>query len=1302
MGLVEDYYKLQDENQEKYGEKTIVLMQKGKFYEIYEYDPEKYKGNDPPPWPTRKVGHATEISTILNMTLTRTNKHKEYSIKNPNMVGFPIVSYQKHRDVLLDNNYTIIKIDEEKTDNGIKRVVTGIVSPATNIDNLSSIPLNNCIVSIYIEVQKENHRFEDYIITVGISSIDVTTGSNLVSEIYSKENDAVYGLQEIHRFLISNQPRQVLVHIYNRKNNSDDYKNFIFKSLELDTYQIYMIKMNSLNDNYMKACYHRRFLSKMFPDIIYEKTALEKIIENPQITEELGIERLYYGTISYIVLLQYCYEHNERLIEKIQKPYTKWIDEDLHLILTHNAIKQLDIRPNLNYVKKNKKVDSLFSVVNYTSTGSGKRLLLKMLNNPITDINMLKCYYNMTEDLINNKVLLNNINSILNSIPDIERYQRKLYLKLIRPTEFSILFRAYSKILDIINLILESNTNLNSLLFKQFDEFKSCLSMILKTYKLDSLFLSKLDQNKLVSYDGIFCKDVNSNSETYKSNIKDYYNKITTIVTHLNTFLVKSRGKKLEYIENTKKENTPLSLFTTPYKSKILEKSQYDESICGKLHFINVNKESMITSDIIAETCSNLINTKKEYQQYMYRCYMGTINDLINKYTFYQGINKFVSTLDFIKSNALAAIRNNYYKPNIKDNVVNSYFDIKDLRHPIIEKIIDSEYVSNDLELGKNPNGLLLYGSNSSGKCLAINTPILSYSGNIILSQNVKVGDKLMGDDSTPRTVISTTKGKDIMFEVNYKNGKFKCTGEHILVLKERINGVISDKDIEITVYDYLNKSEVWTKNKYLFRTSVEFDEKPINIDPYILGYIVGTEQVLSSSYVERFVKWIKPNSDPKYTKYCIKGEKFKVNLDSLNEYYINNNKHIPNNYKYNTTLNRRKLLAGIIDSDITYADESGYKFHFNNAEGVFALDVIYLIRSLGYECHTYKNSKEIIVNLKADNFEDLPIILTRRSFMFNPNENINEFSIKSIGFQKYYGFETDGNHKFLLGDFIVTHNSSLTKAVGLNIILAQAGLYTAGNITFKPYNKIITRLSGDDNLFQGESSFVIEMKELRTILRNSDEHTLVLGDELTRGTDSISGTCITVAAIESLIDLNSSFIFATHMHKIVDLPFIKNLPPSSLQISHLTLRYDDSSESLIYDRKLKDGSGDSIYGIEVAKSLSINKKFINRTLEIRKWLLNREKNSHFLSLKKSRHNSKYYLDSCLICGTEKPDDLITHHKEEQCKSNENGFIRNFHKNIPGNLIQLCEKCHVQLHSNGWTIESENTSKGTKYKIICN
>lgn len=272
---------------------------------------------------------------------------------------------------------------------------------------------------------------------------------------------------------------------------------------------------------------------------------------------------------------------------------------------------------------------------------------------------------------------------------------------------------------------------------------------------------------------------------------------------------------------------------------------------------------------------------------------------------------------------------------------------------------------------------------------------------------------------------------------------------------------------------------------------------------------------------------------------------------------------------------------------------------------------------------------------------------------------------------------------------------TTLIRALGISVIMAQAGLYVpCSSFQFKPYKHIFTRIIGNDNIFKGLSTFEVEMSELRTILRLMDENSLILGDELCSGTETVSAISIFVAGIQQLYKSKSSFIFATHLHEIVNYEEITSL--DSLHLKHMEVKYDKETDSLIYDRKLKDGPGNNMYGLEVCKSLNLPQDFLEAANDIR--LKYNPDGRSILSLKQSRYNANKIVNMCEKCGKSMGTEV--HHLQHQSDSNENGIIDSdsstFHKNSLANLMTLCESCHNEIHKKNTKQKKVRTTKGIK------
>ena len=256
---------------------------------------------------------------------------------------------------------------------------------------------------------------------------------------------------------------------------------------------------------------------------------------------------------------------------------------------------------------------------------------------------------------------------------------------------------------------------------------------------------------------------------------------------------------------------------------------------------------------------------------------------------------------------------------------------------------------------------------------------------------------------------------------------------------------------------------------------------------------------------------------------------------------------------------------------------------------------------------------------------------------------------------------------------------TSMIRALGICIIMAQAGLYVpCSAFTYRPYTNIMTRILGNDNLFKGMSTFAVEMSELRVILKCADENSLILGDELCSGTEIDSAISIFVAGLQKLHALKSCFVFATHMHEIVDYEEIAQM--DKLTTKHMAVTYDRARDMLIYDRKLRDGAGPSMYGLEVCKSLHLPDDFLKMANAIR--LKYRDKNrTGDLSFKPSHFNAHKVKGVCELCKQNLGEEV--HHLQHQREADANDYIEHFHKNHRANLLTVCESCHLKMHETG-------------------
>ena len=176
---------------------------------------------------------------------------------------------------------------------------------------------------------------------------------------------------------------------------------------------------------------------------------------------------------------------------------------------------------------------------------------------------------------------------------------------------------------------------------------------------------------------------------------------------------------------------------------------------------------------------------------------------------------------------------------------------------------------------------------------------------------------------------------------------------------------------------------------------------------------------------------------------------------------------------------------------------------------------------------------------------------------------------------------------------------STFLRQTGIIVLLAQIGCFVpADSALIGIVDRLFTRVGASDNLAGGESTFLVEMNEAANILNNASSRSLILFDEIGRGTATFDGLSIAWAIVEYLHntkDISSRTLFATHYHELSvledKLDRLKNF--------HVQVREHD--DQIVFLRKIVEGSGDKSYGIQVAKMAGLPNIIINRANEILK-----------------------------------------------------------------------------------------------------
>lgn len=367
-------------------------------------------------------------------------------------------------------------------------------------------------------------------------------------------------------------------------------------------------------------------------------------------------------------------------------------------------------------------------------------------------------------------------------------------------------------------------------------------------------------------------------------------------------------------------------------------------------------------------------------------------------------------------------------------------------------------------EVTKNSR-LLIMGGSSLSKCLGPDVPVLMFDGSTKKAKDVRVGDVLMGDDNTPRNVLQKDVGHGPLYRIIPERGDpWVCNDAHILSLRVTSprkcgSGAWSRKWIkgetkDIPLTDYVKLSRTSRSRLKQFHVGVEFADKPLPFDPYIYGAWLGdgctifpTLHTPDGPMAKEWMRYwetvpgMRSSINVQKEGKCAvwraskaKGTYRNRFTDFIRTSVDGEGKFIRKEYLVNSRGNRLKLLAGLLDSD-GFLEKRGASYGFVGKSERFVRQVAWLARSLGFAARVWpaKHSIKKIgftavywhTRISGTGVSEIPCLeKPARESTSLKDMCCTSFKVEPIGGGEYHGFLIDGNHRFLLGDFTVTHNT--------------------------------------------------------------------------------------------------------------------------------------------------------------------------------------------------------------------------------------------------------------------------------------
>ena len=685
--LTQTYFELQRHFEEKYGSDTVVFMEIGTFYEVYEVN------ND-----EEQIGKAKEIAELLNIQLTKKNKSiVENSDKNPLLAGVPAVSFERYLSRLIsEQKYTIIVVKQKGNPPKISRYIAQIVSPGTNFEHIIDND-DNYIVSIVVDKYKD-------IYSVGYSAIDVTTGKTWLYETHSTSEDPSYALDEVFNLLNVYKTSEIVVTFLD---GIDDQRH-VMSYLEIPEHYHYSVN---------NARPRIEFQNELFKEVYQIQSLLSPI-------EHLDLERSPAITESLAILINFVIEHDYHIVQKMSLP--RLIDNRRFMYLGNNALEQMGI------ISKDKREFTLLKMLDRSATAIGRRLLKERLLNPIMEEAELNRRYNLIERVSSH---VRYLDEMMRGVYDLERLSRRLRLSRLHPFEMNHIYDSMQSVKELMLYVKKHKIQKTPFHESEVDEF---LRDINKSIDLD---VSRRFTNATVDENFL----MNGVDETIDTLVKenavmviafeDIMKKIEALLESQNA----GSSSKLVSLGLLEKEGYYISLSKNRFSLIELEFKK-DE------YFLEFNVKKLtnsvkITSAFTDAISDKIMKNRRKIVSLVKDRYMQLQATFERRYSLlFDRVIAYVSDLDVGVSSSKVAQTYNHSRPMIVESQNDENFmQIMQLRHPLIEiQERGGIYVPNDIVMGNRDymdlphpetvmldvsvhdghdiNGVLLYGINSSGK----------------------------------------------------------------------------------------------------------------------------------------------------------------------------------------------------------------------------------------------------------------------------------------------------------------------------------------------------------------------------------------------------------------------------------------------------------------------------------------------------------------------------------------------------------------------------------------------------------
>ncbi len=542
MGIHEQFFNIETEACKKYGEKTLVFLQCGSFFETYGYKKNGQFRNK----------YYTEYSRICDFCMKEKNlNYKGYDVW---MIGFPDYCLEKYVPKMTREGFTIV-IWTQADDPTKIRSLHSVCSPGTDFNNTTK-HITNYSMCMWVKKTQSLLLNKAPELICGMSAIDILTGDTHIFEYREKYFHNPTTFDEIERFYSSYSPNEILV----IHETTDEEIRDILQFSQIDCDKIHLIRLDDVENshqNIAKKCENQTYIQgqlRQFYDILEYHVFCQ--------THRLDEHQM--ATQAFCFHLNFIYNCNPNLVKKIKKPL--FDNEGNRLILGNHSLKQLNI---INNQQHRGVLASVSNFVNKCNTPMGKRKMHNKLINPICDSKELKKQYKITEYVRNNFAMFENIRKELKNIGDFERLYRKLILQRVAPAELSQFYNSLNIILKVY-ITLKSDKKLHKHI-KCPNLSKNCKKLMKILDK--NMVLSESAKISTVRFDvNIFKRGIYEELDNLEREWVESKDKLEALRKYMERFIIKYKGKKTQHmIKYHETDKNGLFLSMTSNRVKILK-----------------------------------------------------------------------------------------------------------------------------------------------------------------------------------------------------------------------------------------------------------------------------------------------------------------------------------------------------------------------------------------------------------------------------------------------------------------------------------------------------------------------------------------------------------------------------------------------------------------------------------------------------------------------------------------------------------------------------------------------------------